>query len=125
MTEKEIVHKDLSYKIVEACYEVHNFLGPGFSENIYDEAMSRELASRGIYVDRQKSIEVKYKDEKIGEYRLDAVAEDKVVLEYKAASELNAVFESQVLSYLKASGLKLGLLINFGGKKVEVRRIVN
>ena len=87
--------------------------------------MSRELASRGICIDRQKSIEVKYKDEKIGEYRLDAEAEDKVVLEYKAASELNAVFESQVLSYLKASGLKLGLLINFGGKKVEVRRIVN
>ncbi len=125
MTEKEIVHKDLSYKIVEACYEVHNVLGPGFTENIYDEAMSRELARRGVSLERQKSIVVIYKGDKIGEYRLDAVADDKVILEYKAVSELNSVYESQVLSYLKASGLKLGLLINFGGKKVEVRRIVN
>ncbi len=66
-----------------------------------------------------------FKGVQVGEYRLDMVAERKIVLELKAVSELNGVFEAQVLSYLKASGLKLGLLINFGGKKVEVRRIVN
>jgi len=70
-------------------------------------------------------VDVMYKGEKIGEYRLDSVVDEKVLLEFKAVSELTSIFESQVLSYLKASGLKLGLLINFGGKKVEVRRIVN
>jgi GxxExxY protein len=120
-----IIHKELSYKIVQACYEVHNVLGPGYSEKIYEEAMDRELTCQGVSVDRQRIVAVMYKGEKIGEYRLDSVADEKVLLEFKAVSELNSIFESQVLSYLKASGLKLGLLINFGGKKVEVRRIVN
>ena len=120
-----IVHKDLSYKIVQACYEVHNILGPGYSEKIYEEAMERELNGKGVSVDRQRVVAVMYKGDKIGEYRLDSVADGKILLEFKAVTELNSIFESQVLSYLKASGLKLGLLINFGGKKVEVRRIVN
>jgi GxxExxY protein len=121
----KVVHKELSYKIVQACYEVHNVLGPGYSEKIYEEAMERELTGQGVSVDRQRIVAVMYKGENIGEYRLDSVADEKVLLEFKAVSELNSIFESQVLSYLKASGLKLGLLINFGGKKVEVRRIVN
>ena len=120
-----IIHKELSYKIVQACYEVHNVLGPGYSEKIYEEAMERELTGQGVSVDRQRIVSVMYKGDKIGEYRLDTVADEKVLLEFKAVTELNSIFESQVLSYLKASGLKLGLLINFGGKKVEVRRIVN
>ena len=121
----KLVHEELSCKIVQACYEVHNILGPGYSEKIYEEAMERELVSQGVAVDRQRIVAVVYKGEKIGEYRLDSVADEKVLLEFKAVSELNSIFESQVLSYLKASGLKLGLLINFGGKKVDVRRIVN
>jgi GxxExxY protein len=122
---EKILHKELSYKIVQACYEVHNVLGPGYSEKIYEEAMDRELTGQGVSVDRQRIVAVIYKGDKIGEYRLDSVADEKVLLEFKAVSELNSIFESQVLSYLKASGLRLGLLINFGGKKVEVRRIVN
>ncbi len=122
---EKILYKDLSYKIVQACYEVHNVPGPGYPEKIYEEAMAVELANGGIGVDRQRLVEVFFKGVKIGEYRLDMVAEQKIVLEYKSVSELNEVFEAQVLSYLKASGLRLGLLINFGGKKVEVRRIVN
>ncbi len=120
-----IIHKEWSYKIVQACYEVHNILGPGYSEKIYEEAMERDLTDQGVSVDRQRIVAVMYKGERIGEYRLDSVADAKILLEFKAVSELNKIFESQVLSYLKASGLKLGLLINFGGKKVEVRRIVN
>ena len=120
-----IVHKDLCYKFVQACYEVHNILGPGYSEKIYEEAMERELTGQGVTIDRQRIVAVVYKGEKVGEYRLDSVADEKVLLEFKAVLELNSIFESQVLSYLKASGLKLGLLINFGGKKVEVKRIVN
>ncbi len=122
---EKILYKDLSYKIVQACYEVHNVLGPGYSEKIYEEAMEKELSGNGVSVDRQRVVAVMYKGEKIGEYRLDSVADDRILLEFKAVTELSSIFESQVLSYLKASGLKLGLLINFGGKKVEVRRIVN
>jgi len=87
--------------------------------------MDRELTRQGVSIDRQKIVAVMYKGEKIGEYRLDSIADEKVLLEFKSVSELNSIFESQVLSYLKVSGMKLGLLINFGGKKVEVRRIVN
>ncbi len=122
---EKILYKDLSYKIVQACYEVHNVLGPGYSEKIYEEAMEKELSGNGVSVDRQRVVAVMYKGEEIGEYRLDSVADDRILLEFKAVTELSSIFESQVLSYLKASGLKLGLLINFGGKKVEVRRIVN
>ena len=75
--------------------------------------------------ERQKLVEVYYKGEKIGEYRLDLVVENKIVLELKAVSELNNTFAAQLLSYLKAAGMKLGILVNFGGRKVEYKRIVN
>jgi GxxExxY protein len=125
MNSDEIVYKDLSYKIIKVCFEVHNILGPGYSEKIYEEAVSRELYHDHVEYERQKLIEVFYKGEKIGEYRLDMVAENKIILEFKAVSELSDIFEAQLLFYLKATGMKLGLLINFGGKRVEYKRIVN
>ncbi len=123
--EEKVVYKELSFKIIEACFEVHNILGPGYSEKIYEEALSKELRNRDIGDERQKLVEVYYKGEKIGEYRLDLVVENKIILELKAVSELSNVFEAQLLSYLKAAGMKLGILVNFGSKKVIYRRIVN
>ena len=123
--EEKVVYKELSFKIIEACFEVHNILGPGYSEKIYEEAVSKELRNRGIGYERQKLVEVYYKGEKIGEYRLDLVVENKIILELKAVSELSNIFEAQLLSYLKAAGMKLGILVNFGSKKVVYRRIVN
>ena len=123
--EEKVVYKELSFKIIEACFEVHNILGPGYSEKIYEEALSKELRDRGIGYERQKLVEVYYKGEKIGEYRLDLVVENKIILELKAVSELSNIFEAQLLSYLKAAGMKLGILVNFGSKKVVYRRIVN
>lgn len=125
MNNDEILYKDLSYIIMKACFEVHNVLGPGYSEKIYEEAVARELNRENVFFERQKLIEVLYKGEKIGEYRLDMVAENEIILELKAVSELNDIFESQILSYLKATGLKLGIVINFGGKRVEYKRILN
>lgn len=122
---EKILYKELSFRIVEVCFEVHNVLGPGYPEKIYEVAVSKELKNKGIAYERQKLIEVHYKGEKIGEYRLDMVVDNKVILELKAVSELNAVFEAQLFSYLKATGMKLGILVNFGGKKVEYKRIVN
>jgi len=123
--ETPIVYKELSYTIIEACMEVHKILGPGFTEKIYEEAVIREISSRYIAFERQKPIEVFYKGDKIGEYRLDIVVDNKIILELKAVAELNSTFEAQLFSYLKATNLKLGILINFGKKKLEQKRIVN
>lgn len=121
---KPILYKELSYWIMEACFEVHNTLGPGFPENIYETATAKELNERGIRTERQKLVEINYKGEKVGVCRLDLIADGKVILELKAVAELNKLFEAQLLSYLKATGMKLGILVNFGGTKVEYKRIV-
>ncbi|OYD17043.1 GxxExxY protein [candidate division WOR-3 bacterium JGI_Cruoil_03_44_89] len=123
--DNKIIHKELSYDIMEAAFEVYNTLGPGYSEGIYEAALAKEFRDRNIKYEKQKLIEVWYKGEKMGEYRLDIVVEGKIILELKAVSELNKIFEAQILSYLKATGLKLGILLNFGGKKVEYKRIVD
>jgi GxxExxY protein len=120
-----IVYKDLSYTIIEACMEVHRILGPGFTEKIYEEAVIREIAKRNIAFERQKLIEVFYKGDTIGEYRLDIVVDNRIVLELKAVSDMNSTFEAQLFSYLKATNMKLGILLNFGKKKLEFKRIAN
>jgi GxxExxY protein len=120
--EEKIIYKDLSF--MEAVFEVQNILGAGYSENLYEEALAKEFRGRGIEHERQKLIEVYYKGEKIGEYRLDMIVEGKIILELKAVSELNEIFQSQLFSYLKATGMKLGILINFGSKRIEYKRIV-
>ncbi len=124
-TDSQIIYKERSYAIIEACIEVHKILGPGFPEKIYEEALIRELTKRGIVFENQKPIEVLYKGDKIGEYRLDIVVDGKIILELKAVSDMNSVFESQPFSYLKATDMKLGILLNFGKKKLEFKRIVN
>lgn len=121
----EIIYKELSYKIIQAVYEVHSILGTGFPESVYENAVCKELKSRSIKYERQKPIEILYKDDKVGDYRLDLLVEDKIILEIKAVSELNDVFKAQLYSYLKATGLRLGILINFGSAKLEYKRIVN
>jgi GxxExxY protein len=123
-TNEKLIYKEISFNIMEAVFEVHNVLGPGYSENIYEEALAKEFKERKIPFERQKSIEVNYKGEKVGEYKLDMVIDGKIVLELKAVTELNSIFESQLISYLKATGIKLGILINFGSRKVSYKRLV-
>ncbi|MBS4016147.1 MAG: GxxExxY protein [Candidatus Latescibacteria bacterium] len=106
-----------------AAFEVHKTLGPGYTENIYEEAFVQELESRKLRFSRQKNIKVLYKGKQIGEYKLDMIVEDKIILELKAVSAMNELFESQLISYLKATGMKLGIIINFGTKKVTYKRI--
>jgi len=123
-TEEKILHKELSYEIVNAAMQVHNALGPGFSEKVYEEAHCLELRNKGLEFDRQKRVDVKYRDKKVGEYVPDIIAEGKILLELKAVSEHNPIFDAQVYSYLKAAGLRLGILINFGTRKMTFKRIV-
>lgn len=125
MPESDIIEKELSYLIMQAAYEVHNALGPGFPETIYEAAMTRELTSRGVKVERQKKVIVKFKGEPIGEFVLDNVANECVILEYKAVSEIAKIHKQQALSYLKATQLQLAIVINFGAERVQSHRVVN
>jgi GxxExxY protein len=110
---------------MQAAFEIHDTLGPGFPEVIYDETMARELTARNIGIERQKKMVVIYEGDPIGEFILDNIAEQRVILEYKAVSEIARIHEQQALSYLKATGLKFAIVINFGAERVQSSRVVN
>ncbi len=119
-----IIYRDLSYQIMGAIFEVHKVLGPGFLESIYEKALIKELDSRGIKVETQKLIDLMYKDRKIGIHRLDLVVDNKVVIELKTVERFSVHHKAQLTSYLKASGYKLGILVNFSKGKVEYQRVL-
>jgi len=119
-----IVYSDLSYQIMGAVFEVHKKLGPGFLESVYQKALIEELSGRGMNVETERVIDLIYKDKKIGAHRLDLVIEDKVVVELKTVEGFSIHHKAQLTSYLKASGYKLGILVNFSKAKVEYRRVL-
>ena len=115
----------LTEKVIACAYKVHRELGPGFNEGIYHNALKLALEEDGLRFQTEKSLRVSFRGKHIGRLRLDLVIEDKVIIEVKALTgNLPAVFESQILSYLKASGYRVGLLINFGNKSCQVRRLM-
>lgn len=123
MTENE-----LSYKIIGAAIEVHKNLGVGLLENAYEIALAYELKQLGMDVKQQISLPLKYKEVTVeNAYRIDLIVEGKVIIEVKAVLDLNPVFYSQVLTYLKLTNVKLGLLINFNTELIKygIHRIVN
>jgi GxxExxY protein len=111
----------LTEQIISCAYEVHNVLGSGFLEKVYENALLHELTSRGIKAEAQKQIAVSYKGMVVGEYCADIVVEDSLIIELKAVEKLTDVHEIQLKNYLKATPIEVGLLINFG-KSVEVKR---
>ena len=115
----------LTEKIIGAAIEVHRILGPGLLESIYEEALCHEFGLRSIGYNQQVDVDVMYKDRLIKGQRLDVLVEDKVVIEIKSLQKVPAIGVAQVLSYLKATNLKRGLLINFGVKTLVdgVKRI--
>lgn len=126
MSDFEIVEKELSYQIMQAAFEVHNQLGPGFPEAIYEEAMAtRELLTRGMEIERQKRVVVNYKGKPLAEFVLDLVVNKRIILELKAVAEIARIHEQQALSYLKATGLPLAIIINIGAERVQSSRVVN
>ncbi len=120
----EYPHSALTAKIIAAAQEVHRTLGPGFEEVFYQRAMSKEVQASGQEHAREVWIDVFYKGEKLGRKRVDFVI-DVCMVETKAKAALEPVDFVQTLSYLKASGYEIGLLINFGGPKLEVKRLIN
>ena len=125
-TLKEYPFKDITEKIISCAIEIHSLLGPGLLENLYEEAMEHELKSRGIEYKRQKELEIKYKGNPIGNYRLDYLIENKVIVELKCVEALKGIHIAQVLTYLKAENLRVGLLINFNVDKLKdgIRRVI-
>ena len=119
-----IIYRDLSYQIMGAIFEVHKELGPGFLESIYHKALIEEFLRRGMKVETQRTIDLVYKDKKIGVHRLDLVVDGKVVVELKTVERFSIHYKAQLTSYLKASGYKLGILVNFSKGKVEYQRVL-
>ena len=115
---------EITYIINGAVFEVNKVLGPGFLEKVYENALVEELRRRGLKVENQVPIEVKYKGVRVGEYFADLLVEGKVIVELKTVERLERVHSARLLNYLKATGMKVGLLINFKGPKAEVRRVV-
>ena len=116
-------YKELTAKIIECAFRVHRKLGFGFLEAVYQNALMVELEKAGLEAVKQKSIQIHYDREIIGDYTADIVVEDKVILELKAVKEIHPVHEAQLVNYLKATGIEVGLLINFGDR-VEIKRKV-
>ncbi|MFH1562082.1 MAG: GxxExxY protein [Nitrospirota bacterium] len=119
-----LLYEELTHKIRGALFEVYNTLGPGFKEDVYHNALIIEFMLRKIPFQSKSVQKVYYKGKVVGEYEPDFILYDKIVLEIKAVVEMSEVFEAQLLSYLKVTGYKLGLLVNFGGKEIDVKRRV-
>jgi len=117
--------ENLSKKIIGAAIEVHRELGPGFLENIYEEALKVDLNEHRLKYECQKEVKIEYLGVVVGTHRLDLVVENKIIVELKALSDLADIHFAQLRSYLKATGLKVGLLLNFGKPTLEIRRVVN
>ena len=122
----DLKYQDITEKIIGASFEVHNFLGNGFQEVIYQRALAWEMRQAGLEFAREIEQHIYYKGlpEPIGTRRADFVVEGKVLAELKAVAQLEAVHLAQALNYLKAYRLEVGLLINFGAKSLEFRRLI-
>jgi len=116
-------YKELSSKIINAFYTVYNTLGYGFLEKVYENSMMIELNKIGLNCSRQVPISVKYGNEIVGEYYADILVEDKIILELKAIRTLTKQDEAQLLSYLTATDIEVGLLLNFGEKPAFKRKV--
>ena len=114
----------ISRRVIGCAFAVSNSLGSGFVESVYEGALSLELAEQGIAFERQAPLRVFYKGQIIGSFIADLIVERVLVVELKALNKLSSEHEAQVMNYLKASGLGVGLLLNFGAPKLEIRRIV-
>ncbi len=116
----EEYYNELTHEIIECCYEVHTELGPGLMESVYETCLIKELRNAGFTVEQQKKLPVIYKGELLNKtYKVDLIVNDLVLLELKSVENILKVHRAQLVSYLKLSGLKLGLLINFNESSLK------
>lgn len=120
----EFLYKDLSYKLRGIFFDIHNTLGSGFKEIIYQKAVIKEFKNANIPFIAEAKISVKYKGEKIGDFKPDFIIDDKIIVEIKAVEFVPQNYEIQLLHYLKCTSFKLGFLVNFGSGKLYIKRII-
>ena len=121
----KLIGEELTHSVIGAFYEVHNTLGHGFVESLYAEGLTRELVARGHAVAREVVVPVLYKGAEIGVQRMDMVVDQTLILELKSSSSLNKEAPKQLLSYLKATRLEVGLLLHFGPDGARFYRVVS
>ena len=116
----------ITQKIIGCAIEVHRHLGPGLLEHVYEEALCVEFQLQGLSYQRQAPIPLKYKGRPIGEYRIDLLVEDEIVVEFKSVERHDPVFQAQVITYLQITGKRIGLLMNFNSRLLKdgIKRII-
>jgi len=124
-SEEEYPKQEITKNIIKAAFVVHNRLGAGFVEKVYENALVKELRGMGLDVEQQKPMKVTYGGEPVGEFIADLLVENSVIVELKAVRRLEKPFEDKLLHYLRTTSLPVGLLLNFGGPSVEVKRKIN
>ena len=122
--EKDFSLQPVTQHLIGAAFEVHNILGFGFLEKVYQRAMQVELQSRGVKVELEPKIHVQFKGIIVGDYAADLLVADKIIVELKTDTTYQSAHEAQLLNELRGTGIKLGYLINFGREKVECKRMV-
>ena len=118
-----LLHEEVTGKILEACFEVINELGSGFLESVYQQALPIALRQKSLHVQVQVPMPVAFRGENVGEFYADIVVEGKVVVELKAVQAILPEHQAQLINYLKASDIEVGLLINFGRPRLEYKRL--
>ncbi len=123
----DLIYKQEFYEIKSACIEIRNVLGTGFLEKVYENALKIELEEKGFGIKQQYPIKVIYKNKIVGDYIADLCIDDKIIIEMKTMNEITSLHKAQLLNYLKATGIKLGILVNFSRDRniVDVERIPN
>ena len=122
--DKDIIYKELSYKIIGLAMEVHKELGFGFLEKVYENSLVFLLKREGLKAEQQAPIKVHFKEQVVGEYFADILVEDSVILELKIVTQISDIHKAQALNYLKSTGLRLAIILNFGKSKLEYERLV-
>lgn len=122
--EKEYLHKDLTGEIIESALKVHNALGCGLLEKVYENALIWDLGLKKKKVTSQQEFIVRYREKEVGLYYADIVIDDSVIVEVKSVDRIDAVHRAQILNYLRISGLRVGLLMNFSRPKLNFERFV-
>jgi GxxExxY protein len=117
-----MLHEELTEKIIAACFDVSNELGAGFLESVYERALLIALIKQGVAAQSQRPLKVLFRNQVVGDFFADIVVEDRIIVELKAVKSLAPEHQAQIINYLKATGIEIGLLVNFGNPKLEYRR---
>jgi len=124
IVEDKLKYKELTGEIIKAAFEVQNNLGCGFLERVYENALFQELKNCGLKAEKQKNLKVNYKGVEVGTYICDLLVEDKIIVEVKIADQILGIYQAQLMNYLKISGYRVGLILNFSKPRLEYKRII-